>query len=50
MSGPSAPNRWKRFDVWDDRPLRLDRSHALNVHSHFVAVKSAVPHMKGAAA
>lgn len=24
----------------------LDRSHALNVHSHFVAVKNAVPHMK----
>lgn len=20
-----TPNRWKRFDVWDDRPLRMDR-------------------------
>lgn len=27
-------------------PDGLDRSHRVNVHAHFVAVKSAVPHMK----
>jgi propanediol dehydratase large subunit len=23
--GPPTPNRWRRFDEWDARPLRLDK-------------------------
>ncbi|MFK0206436.1 propanediol/glycerol family dehydratase large subunit [Agrobacterium sp. NPDC090283] len=36
----STPNRWKRFDVWDDRPLRLDRFAVEDPENGFSATKS----------
>ncbi|MFC3074337.1 propanediol/glycerol family dehydratase large subunit [Shinella pollutisoli] len=35
-----TPNRWKRFDLWDERPLRLDRFAKEDPEHGFSAVRS----------
>ena len=35
-----TPNRWKRFDAWDERPLRLDKFAAEDWRHGFSAFSS----------
>ena len=36
----ASPNRWKRFDDWDERPLRLDRFAVEDARNGFAAFSS----------
>ena len=40
MSEASATNRWRRYEVWDERPLRLDRLAAEDPENGFCAANS----------
>ncbi len=40
MPERASPNRWKRYDVWDERPLRLDRFAPDSPEDGFRAAKS----------
>ncbi|HEY7689567.1 MAG TPA: propanediol/glycerol family dehydratase large subunit [Dongiaceae bacterium] len=40
MDSTERPNRWRRFDVWDARPLRLDRFAAEDPQNGFAATAS----------
>ena len=35
-----TPNRWRRFDEWDDRPLRFDRFAVDNAEAGFAVFRS----------
>ena len=37
---PSNTNRWRRFQEWDERPLRLDRFAADNPEAGFAVFSS----------
>jgi propanediol dehydratase large subunit len=40
MDSAGRPNRWRRFDVWDARPLRLDKFAVEDAESGLVATDS----------
>ena len=40
MNHPPAPNRWRRYSDWDDRPLRLDKFARDDPANGFAAFKS----------
>ncbi len=40
-TGPAAPNRWKRFSDWDERPLRLDNFAIEDPANGFAAMAGA---------
>lgn len=40
MDSARKPNRWRRFDVWDARPLRLDRFAVEDPRNGFAATDS----------
>lgn len=40
MNDTARPNRWRRFDLWDARPLRLDKFAAEDPARGFCAVES----------
>lgn len=40
MTDQPAPNRWKRYDVWDERPLRLDKFAPESPGDGFCAFRS----------
>jgi propanediol dehydratase large subunit len=40
MTKSHRPNRWKRYDVWDERPLRLDSFAAEDPEHGFCAANS----------
>ncbi len=42
MTGDGAPNRWRRYDVWDERALARDRFAAFDPEHGFAALWS--PH------
>ncbi len=42
MAETTRPNRWKRYDLWDERPLGLDRFAAEDADNGFCAIGS--PH------
>jgi propanediol dehydratase large subunit len=40
MTNSGVPNRWRRFDVWDERPLRLDKFAIEDPSNGFCAMQS----------
>jgi len=40
MATTDRPNRWKRYDIWDERPLRLDSFAAEDPEHGFCAANS----------
>ena len=40
MSMAATTNRWRRYDAWDERPLRLDRLAAEDPENGFCAANS----------
>ncbi|SLN49770.1 Propanediol dehydratase large subunit [Roseovarius litorisediminis] len=40
MDTPPAPNRWRRYSDWDERPLRLDKFAQEDAANGFAAFKS----------
>jgi propanediol dehydratase large subunit len=40
VAEPGPPNRWRRFDVWDERPLRLDKFAIEDPSTGFCAMQS----------
>jgi propanediol dehydratase large subunit len=39
LTGTVTAYRWKRFDVWDERPLRLDKFSREDAENDFCAKK-----------
>ena len=40
MHAPERPNRWKRYEIWDRRPLRLDTFAVEDPERGFCATNS----------